>query len=577
MDHIDLAEEREMGNGDPIMVLNVSVPYSANSSDRKSNVSSPLLSKCASKQTSGVMWLTKPTLDPSCIRLCPLRRWVPDTQVSTCMAHGCNVAFSMFNRRHHCRVCGRVFCSACCSETVNALVQSALEVQSNPIEACGGVDKTSLPSGRVSGTDIANGEDNISQQQQQGQVQFMNPTTVAAYRVCFACHYEVQLVVSRRDRNGEVRRKCRGELKMLQWSLLVRVLSYLTMEELLGVSLVSSDFYFMSRDNVIWYRYNMTRCLREEELQRMLSTTLGSRNSTRRQRLPQKQLGELTFGTDFDSITSAGAAKPTISLNARYNFTQFLDFTRRREATRCKGLSCFSVGMRDLLSSPIKIALIGPCGVGKTSLMREWGRQRRPGDNSARFAATPPTVTFNQFDKTVFLTGGLTARAQLRVFDISGHPRFRELTRFVCASCHAVVICYDPQRKSSLMEAKAIIADVETKLGVQPVIVCGLIPPADAGRGGSAVEVSAEEATEISSRERGSLLCAWHEGKILFEHVVQCLLDCIALGTSAISFTAPVSPLGVPVDSEEFSVNRSTAQELLRITMCPSAIDVLLD
>lgn len=37
--------------------------------------------------------------------------WMPDQQVSTCVI--CSDKFSMFNRRHHCRRCGRVVCGTC--------------------------------------------------------------------------------------------------------------------------------------------------------------------------------------------------------------------------------------------------------------------------------------------------------------------------------------------------------------------------------------------------------------------------------------------------------------------------------
>ncbi|XP_046355808.2 zinc finger FYVE domain-containing protein 26-like isoform X1 [Haliotis rufescens] len=37
--------------------------------------------------------------------------WVPDSAASNCMV--CNERFSMFNRRHHCRRCGRVVCATC--------------------------------------------------------------------------------------------------------------------------------------------------------------------------------------------------------------------------------------------------------------------------------------------------------------------------------------------------------------------------------------------------------------------------------------------------------------------------------
>ena len=38
-------------------------------------------------------------------------QWVPDENVSVC--YNCNVTFSLLNRRHHCRNCGKIFCGPC--------------------------------------------------------------------------------------------------------------------------------------------------------------------------------------------------------------------------------------------------------------------------------------------------------------------------------------------------------------------------------------------------------------------------------------------------------------------------------
>jgi hypothetical protein len=48
--------------------------------------------------------------------------WVPDEEAPECM--DCHGKFTLINRRHHCRECGRVFCKKCCSKTI-ALPQSA--------------------------------------------------------------------------------------------------------------------------------------------------------------------------------------------------------------------------------------------------------------------------------------------------------------------------------------------------------------------------------------------------------------------------------------------------------------------
>ena len=42
--------------------------------------------------------------------------WVNDDQAPACMR--CAAKFSLTRRRHHCRACGKVFCTSCCSQKV---------------------------------------------------------------------------------------------------------------------------------------------------------------------------------------------------------------------------------------------------------------------------------------------------------------------------------------------------------------------------------------------------------------------------------------------------------------------------
>lgn len=57
-------------------------------------------------------------------------QWVPDETESICMVC-CREHFTMFNRRHHCRRCGRLVCSSC--STKKMLVEGCRE---NPARVC---------------------------------------------------------------------------------------------------------------------------------------------------------------------------------------------------------------------------------------------------------------------------------------------------------------------------------------------------------------------------------------------------------------------------------------------------------
>eukprot|EP01134_Creolimax_fragrantissima_P004953 CFRG4953T1 len=52
--------------------------------------------------------------------------WAPDRQCKSC--YQCRVPFNTFKRRHHCRVCGRIFCWTCCHVRVDCSVVGIDEV-----------------------------------------------------------------------------------------------------------------------------------------------------------------------------------------------------------------------------------------------------------------------------------------------------------------------------------------------------------------------------------------------------------------------------------------------------------------
>lgn len=53
--------------------------------------------------------------------------WVPDTQSNKCMR--CAIKFSIIRRRHHCRACGQLLCSNCCSERRMLSYMDTVEIE----------------------------------------------------------------------------------------------------------------------------------------------------------------------------------------------------------------------------------------------------------------------------------------------------------------------------------------------------------------------------------------------------------------------------------------------------------------
>ncbi|KAG5190220.1 hypothetical protein JKP88DRAFT_152975, partial [Tribonema minus] len=47
----------------------------------------------------------------------PKLYWMPDKICRVC--YECGAPFTMFRRRHHCRVCGQVFCQNCSGYSVD--------------------------------------------------------------------------------------------------------------------------------------------------------------------------------------------------------------------------------------------------------------------------------------------------------------------------------------------------------------------------------------------------------------------------------------------------------------------------
>ncbi|XP_055291675.1 zinc finger FYVE domain-containing protein 26 isoform X2 [Moschus berezovskii] len=102
----------------------LSVEFSSATAPGVSTVHSPSLRERNFPQSQLPLEFVPPATPPA------RHQWVPDESESVCMVC-CRERFTMFNRRHHCRRCGRLVCSSC--STKKMLVEGCRE---NPTRVC---------------------------------------------------------------------------------------------------------------------------------------------------------------------------------------------------------------------------------------------------------------------------------------------------------------------------------------------------------------------------------------------------------------------------------------------------------
>ncbi|KAL6739175.1 hypothetical protein Aduo_012657 [Ancylostoma duodenale] len=81
----------------------------SDSQESSSHPSTPIEDQPGSSSTQGSLARKRRVLRADAVK--PL--WIPDDSSSKCLMEGCDTMFSFLNRRHHCRDCGWLICSAC--------------------------------------------------------------------------------------------------------------------------------------------------------------------------------------------------------------------------------------------------------------------------------------------------------------------------------------------------------------------------------------------------------------------------------------------------------------------------------
>lgn len=553
MDHIDIAIAPDAS---VLSTLHVRMPQLPTSStelsqqinDNAKNVSRPCLNRVV-----------------TCV---PTARWVPDAQATQCMAPDCQQQFTFFNRKHHCRICGKIFCTNCCSKQLSAPAvygvvttseeQNKQQISPHRSSSHHHLSAAGSPQAAIAAPTAAQSSASAAATAAPAAATAPQGAPMVIVKVCRECYYDHQLAVCRREiTTAEPRRKQRGELKMIQRARLIHICSYLPMKDLFNFSLVCSDFYFITRDNAIWIWHNASRWPDKRLTGKSMHTGSGT-----------PAAGSTT------NFNTPAQYRPTsdddLSYHCSYNFTQFLHYCHLLEATRCEGLSNFANSARQVLSGFVKIAVIGPEKVGKTLMIQRFingggacvappvGAAALPPQlASSVYPLVPfgagatsyrPTAGIAVSQKSVVISGGLSLESSgLTIIDVAGHSRYHELRTMACRGAHAIIMCYNVQSKQSLIDAALQTFAMEAELGPQPVIVCGIA-------GAGPAEVSPADAAPSSGRGKASIQ-----------------VTPTALG-GAEAFSAAIQAI-----LEKLMDGGRHAGELLDITTNPSVLDVLLD
>ncbi|KAI8645607.1 hypothetical protein BD408DRAFT_67237 [Parasitella parasitica] len=106
--------------------------------------------------------------------------WMPDEQCKEC--NNCSAPFNLFRRKHHCRTCGRIFCSKCLSNNIHTShsLRVCNDCYSKFMEGYRADDTISLHDGYSYSSVVADGPLSSSLQPQQQQLQkssFLIPTS----------------------------------------------------------------------------------------------------------------------------------------------------------------------------------------------------------------------------------------------------------------------------------------------------------------------------------------------------------------------------------------------------------------
>ncbi|KAJ9468328.1 Protein FREE1 [Diplonema papillatum] len=315
-------------------------------------------------------------------------QWKRDSEVSHCPL--CAEEFSLIIRRHHCRVCAQIFCNACSAQSL-AVRDPASGVEVAQLRACDH---------------------------------------------CFANYQQPVIKCSNRRNLQSLRGSTLGRLKNGE---LFGVFEYLPVPDLLrGIGSTCRALYFKSRESPFWERLPavvftsaaLVATASEQEVSDVASVSpsaASARNATPPPPPPPPQA--------FNSNKQP------------HPLGRYQTHLRQLLLARQKSYKSIQKHVQDVVNNPVKIALVGPTGVGKTALTNSFlnGGCPEPCGMETVGAAirvkryrVKPIAPCNP---NRFPPASIDPVSQLHVVDCGGNPRYRSLLPIYLAGHHVVVIC----------------------------------------------------------------------------------------------------------------------------------------
>eukprot|EP01064_Diplonema_japonicum_P027280 TRINITY_DN3921_c3_g1_i2.p1 TRINITY_DN3921_c3_g1~~TRINITY_DN3921_c3_g1_i2.p1 ORF type:complete len:470 (+),score=100.76 TRINITY_DN3921_c3_g1_i2:55-1464(+) len=355
------------------------------------------------------------------------RQWVKDADIDMCKR--CKEEFTFTVRKHHCRVCGQIYCQNCSNKAL------------------------SLPK-----------EDDIAYD----------------VRVCLGCYadYQQPVVKNYKERSlGSTVSMKGSSFSLLTEQHFYSILSYLTIHQTLStIGSSCRNFYFICREDPLWAALGYALPVSSEipRFSSVCSSTPGS---------------PMSEGQDYPSPASGGSVeKYPIGISGAllvHPMSLYHKYCQRLASDRKKRFKLLHKRLQEIIMNPVKVGIVGPPTVGKSSLVNnfvfgKWDQEGHMGETaggrvrSKKYTASPivKCCRYNVQEVT---------QGTLDIVDCSGSVRYTSLMPTYLSGVQVLVVCVQGSgvEQDVLLNSITELVDENTPhcLTDTQIIVCFLSPP----------------------------------------------------------------------------------------------------